>query len=727
MRRRRAAAAVAGSERAASAAAEDTRLRGRWLLAARAAWLSIAAVTLGIFVAGIPAEDADAQSMCPTASCASGQLGPAGLRALHALGLSLGFYVGYAIALQVVVAGVFCAVAAVIFWRRSDDRMALFASLTLLTFGAAGLTGTPIALANLFPALALLVASVRYLGSASFDLFLFLFPSGRFVPRWTRWVALAWITVQAGHDFFPRSPFASDTWPVILATAVWGSFFGCVIYSQIYRYRYVSTAAQRQQIRWVVLGITAGLVGDFTGLLVEHVFASKLTSSGALVAYLAGGTIVEIAVLLVPMSIGIAMLRSHLFDVDLLINRALVYGTLTACVVAVYVLLVGSLGALFQARGNLIVSLLATGVVAVLFEPLREGLQRGANRLLYGQRDEPYAVISQMSQRLEAVLAPGAVLPTVVETVAQALKLPYAALSLQEAGQLTVVASFGSPAGEPLRLPLVYHAETIGELSVSPRAPGDLWTPADRHLLDELARHAGVAAHAVRLTAHLQRSNADLIGARERLVTAREEERRRLRRDLHDGLGPALAALTLKVGAARKLLPRDQAAADALLVELGDDLQATVADIRRLVYNLRPPTLDELGLVGAIRERAAQYTMSNGGGKADGLRIDVSAPDHLPPLSAAVEVAAYRITQEALTNVARHAHAHTCQIHLTLDDSLGLEIADDGVGLPQERRTGVGLTAMRERAAELGGTCTVEPAPTGGTRVLALLPVLKKQ
>src|SRR6185437_9418136 len=364
--------------------------------------------------------------------------------------------------------------------------------------------------------------------------------------------------------------------------------------------------------------------------------------------------------LLVPLSIGIAMLRSHLFDVNILINRALVYGALTACVVGVYVLIVGSLNVVLQAHGNLLVALLATGVVAVLFHPLRERLQRGVNRMMYGLRDEPYMVVTRMSQRLEVAVAPDAALQTVAETVAQALKLPYTAVALVEVDQLTVAASHGTATGELLRIPLTYQGETLGELRVGPRSPGDQWTAADRHLLEELSRHAGAVAHAVRLKGELQRTNAHLVAARERLVTAREEERRRLRRDLHDGLGPALAALTLKVGAARKLLQRDLHSADTLLAELSDDIHTTVGDIRRLVYDLRPPTLDELGLIGAIRERATQYSFGN-----DGLHVTVNAPDHLPALPAAVEVAAYRIAQEALTNVTRHAQAHTCQLRIT--------------------------------------------------------------
>jgi signal transduction histidine kinase len=203
-------------------------------------------------------------------------------------------------------------------------------------------------------------------------------------------------------------------------------------------------------------------------------------------------------------------------------------------------------------------------------------------------------------------------------------------------------------------------------------------------------------------------------------VTAREEERRRLRRDLHDGLGPALAAHTLKVGSARALFKTDPAAADALLAELERDTEAALTDIRRLVYDLRPPALDELGLVGAIRENILQYRT------ADGLRVAVDAPDAMPPLPAAVEVAAYRIAQEALTNVVRHARAQRCVIILTRDDArpgLILEIRDDGIGLPTERRAGVGLTSMRERAQELGGTCVIESRAEGGTRVFARLPL----
>lgn len=256
---------------------------------------------------------------------------------------------------------------------------------------------------------------------------------------------------------------------------------------------------------------------------------------------------------------------------------------------------------------------------------------------------------------------------------------------------------------------------------LSPRAPRETFSPSDRRLLNDLTRQAGIAAHAVRLTHDLQRS-------RERLVATREEERRRIRRDLHDGLGPALSSAMLKLGAARRLLPSGSPA-DAMISEVRDDMRSTVADVRRLVYDLRPPALDQLGLVLAIREYAEQGGDPDAPDGDAGPRITVEAPERLPPLPAAVEVAAYHIAREALTNAARHAGAGSCRVHLALEGAPGrpqlvLEVTDDGVGLPEDHTSGVGLASMRERAEELGGECMIgSPPQGGGTRVLARLPV----
>jgi signal transduction histidine kinase len=177
-----------------------------------------------------------------------------------------------------------------------------------------------------------------------------------------------------------------------------------------------------------------------------------------------------------------------------------------------------------------------------------------------------------------------------------------------------------------------------------------------------------------------------------------------------------LASQTLTLTAARQLLHENPEEADALLAQAIKHAQEAITDIRRVVYELRPPALDDLGLVGALRAQAAEY-------EASGVRFSVSAPERLPPLPAAVEAACYRIAQEALTNVVKHAGARHCAVTLALDGALHFEVADDGRGLPAGRRAGVGLTSMRERAEELGGQWRVEAAPTGGTRVIVRLPL----
>src|SRR5215211_5168498 len=575
-------------------------------------------------------------------------------------------------------------------------------------------------------------------------LVMLLFPDGRLLSR--RWQLVAWTAVlgavlTALYDaFYPgrvnpntyfENPFgfqgsyilgfttfeffwtSAVVGEVLLLTSSLAALFS--LFVRLHRAR----GDERQQLKWFLYAtVPAGLCFSFV-LLSYSVFDFT---------YLVFGTPLEpfgqneqeisyvgvFALLFVPVFTYIAILKYRLCYIDVVINRTLVYGALTACVAGIYVLAVVALGALFQAQGHLAVSLSATGLVAELFQPLRSRLQRGVNRLMYGERDDPYAVTSRLGRRLEATLVPEAVLPTVVETIAQALKLPYAAILLKEGEGFRTAAAYGSPTAEPEALPLVYQREEIGRLVIAPRAPGEQFSTSDRRLLEDLARQTEVAVHAVRLTADLQNS-------RERLVTTREEERRRLRRDLHDGIGPALTGLAVQAGALRRLIPHDPDAAGELVVELREELRGAIADIRRLVYDLRPPALDDLGLTEALRRLAERY-----GSEGEQLRVSVEAREDLPNLPAAVEVAVYRITQEALTNVARHARARSCVVRLVVNDDVALEIVDDGVGIPAERSAGVGLSSMRERASELGGSCVVESIPEGGTRVLVRLPLPKE-
>ena len=684
-------------------------------------------LALGLFCVSIPTQYEQLVAF------ASPGLDPATVRAnLQRLGVSADFYATYLICVSIASALVWIAVSVVIFWRRSDDRMALFASLCLITFGAFTLPDVfnvnngPGVLSEQYPAVMVPVRLLGFVGSVSMGLFLYFFPDGRFVPRWTGWIILLWVIHEIIYYFFRDSSLSLDRTVPLLDFGLIATFLALGTGAQLYRYRCVSAPVQCQQTKWVVFGMVLAGLGTVA-------FALPMSSSATLAQFgspyaFVLQTGIYGSMLLIPLSIGVAILRQRLWDIDLLINRTLVFGTLTASVVAIYALLVGSLGYLLQeARGNFFISLLAAGLVAALFAPLRERLQRGVNRLMYGERDDPYGVLSRLGRRLEAALEPGAVLPTLVETVAGALKLPYVAIAMRREGGFEVAAAHGSPTGEETTVPLNYAGETVGQLLLSPRTPGETFTRVDRRLLEDLACQAEVAVQAVRLTADLQRS-------RERLVSAREEERRRLRRDLHDGLGPTLATLSLGLDVSLKMLRNSPQEAEPLLREMKSQTQGAVVDIRRLVYGLRPPALDDLGLVAAIREQASKHghladdpvTFGRRVAGKVGLGFSVEVPEKLPPLPAAVEVACYRIVQEAITNVVSHSGAHTCCIRFSINDAeneLGLEIVDDGVGIPENRLAGVGTSSMAERAAELGGTCTMETGPEGGTSVRARFPL----
>ncbi|GAA0400347.1 hypothetical protein Acor_22960 [Acrocarpospora corrugata] len=401
------------------------------------------------------------------------------------------------------------------------------------------------------------------------------------------------------------------------------------------------------------------------------------------------------AMTLVLAAISVAVLRYGLFDIDLVINRTLVYGVLSGFVTGGYVLVVGYLGAVFHAVDGLPLSIAAAGLVAVVFAPLRARVQRAVNLLMYGRRDDPYAALALLGRRLEESAEPGAVLATAAGSVAEALKLPYAAIELDEDGD---------PAPGRIAVPLTYQNEQVGRLVLAPR-PGERdLGEKDRRVLADLARRMGIAVHAVRLSADLRRS-------RERLVLAREEERRRIRNDLHDGLGPTLAALTMRAEAVQDLVGAGPAR--EMLEEIIGDAAAAMADVRALIDGLRPPALDSLGLLRALSSHVA--------GLPGEPAIRLEIPAELPELPAATEVAAYHIAIEALTNVRRHARASEARLRLAADGgALTVEVTDNGRG--PDGKAGVGTVSMRDRAAELGGWCTIEPCREGGTRVLAILP-----
>jgi signal transduction histidine kinase len=627
---------------------------------------------------------------------------------------------------ELLIASVFFCAAGVIAWHAANRLLGLALAITLAALGAveAGMSDalinpevSPVWQIAHWPVL--LLRWVALVGSL---LLLYTFPNGRFTPRWTKLPAAIWVALVTAWLVAPDLPFNAIYGPTWRRTPI-GSFvvsfswFACGILAQVLRYRRAATSVERQQIKWWAVGCSAAFGGFLWYYGIWLIGEIQLELLPTLVYWTLRPAGLALLMALLPVCLAIAILRYQLLDIDLVINRALVYGALSACVIGLYVLLVGGMGWLARGSGGPLYQLVVTCAIALLVHPLRDWLQRAVNHLLYGERDEPYAVLSRLNRRLEVALSADSALPTIVETVARALKLPYVAIALYggQGAVAQIVAYEVEPEAQGQRnaivaLPLTYQGAAIGELRLALRGGEDALLAADRRLLEDLALQAGIIAHDARLSADLQQS-------RERLVSAREEERRRIRRDLHDGLGPTLASLSFRIDAARNLLRRDPEQAEALLSDATGQIQQTIADVRRLVYALRPPALDELGLVAALRQHVDAHLHAP-------TRVMLHAPTHLPPLSAAVEVATYRIALEALTNVFRHAHAATCVVRIAVEQNqLLVEVVDNGIGVALEYATGVGLAAMRERAAEVGGACSIEPTPGGGTTVRAQLPL----
>ncbi len=414
------------------------------------------------------------------------------------------------------------------------------------------------------------------------------------------------------------------------------------------------------------------------------------------------GTITVLGVCLlgsvIPGVIGIAILRTRLFDIELVLSRTLTYGVLTVGVVGTYALVL--LLAERWVGNDSVGGLIAVGVVAVALLPAHGWLRRRVERWVYGDRSDPGLALRRLADRVEGTVDPGGVVESVTASVVDALRVERVWIERD-------VVPDGTDDDRVVRVPLVHRGERIGDLAVEvPR--GRNLSAADVALLHDLARHAAVVVQAATLAADLQASRA-------RLVTAREEERRRLRRDLHDGLGPSLAAIVLKLNAAQNRT--DAQARSELLTQTLDEATAAIAEVRRLVDDLRPPAIDEVGLIGAIRQRAASLTQGSD------LEVDISGPASLPPLPAAVEVAAFRIAAEAMTNVSRHSGATRCVVHVAVNGAFELTISDNGRGARPGVRSGVGWTSMSERAEELGGSCTVSSRTGGGLVVRAVLPL----
>lgn len=333
-----------------------------------------------------------------------------------------------------------------------------------------------------------------------------------------------------------------------------------------------------------------------------------------------------------------------------------------------------------------------------------------------------HRIASGLAFRMEYTQTPEELLSGAAELIAGELRLPYVRITVADPWGEPATAATGAAVGPTLRVPLTYQGYPAGEIVVSSRRRGRPITERDHRVLIEVARHAGAALHTGRLLRDLRQSL-------DSALYARDEERRRLRHELHDSLGPILAGISLGLHAAQRLMSRDPDQAEQLVKHLEQELQSAIIEVRRLFETLRPPALDQLGLVPAVQEhiQILATRMSSDEDNAGEVSFALHEAGDFAALPAIVEVAAYRIVCEALTNVARHSKAHTCTVNLSRDktapSAVRVEVVDDGVGFNGRRGHGVGLGSMRERAHELGGTFEIDTPPDGGTRVVATLPV----
>ena len=389
---------------------------------------------------------------------------------------------------------------------------------------------------------------------------------------------------------------------------------------------------------------------------------------------------------------------------DSLAHRALYTLLLALVTVAVVVLVVPAVRQ-FSGTNEQIIGVAV--LMVLLIETVGTRLRRFVDWLIYGQRSDAAAVSSRLALELESINDDVAV-PALVEALAETLRLSFVAAVVDRDGKREVLATVGTETTAATRFVVRHAGRELGELRAARRS--EALNHQDERMLRAAAAQLGTVLHAAALAIELQH-------ARERLVSSREDERRRLRRELHDGVGPTLAGIALGLESAQPGRATDGPRASALIGEIRSDVGNLISDVRRVVDGLRPPLLDEVGLAGALTQ------LGNAFGARTDCAVEVPSAD-LPHLSAAVEVAAYLIGAEALTNVFKHARSTRCDVSLAVSESLLiLDIVDDGIGGASTRDGGTGLPSIAERAAELGGELGIE-STSAGTHVRARLPLV---
>lgn len=630
-----------------------------------------------------------------------------GLEILESWGIPVRWWVIF-LATQTLLLIVISIVAGLLILRAETTWFRLYVAFALVVFATFG-SDVSLVLDALTSSHFEIGQRIQGLGWLAFYLLAFVFPDGRFVPWWTRWIAIA----LGGYILFSAAGLGSSVaaWDAVEALLI-VALIGSLAFAQVYRYVRVSNRQQQQQTRWLMSAFALWFLFALgVNLTPANVLFFEASPAG--LATFGIATLFTTATLvLFPVSIAVAILRYRLFEIDIWINRTLIYGALTVFVIGTYVLTVTTGNRLVDGEA-LLAPPVAAAAIALTFNSVRIWVQQRVNRLVFGERDDPYLVLTKLGQQMEQLARPENVATAIVETVTRAMKAPYVAVLSGTPEE--ILASTGRPTNDSESFHMRFGDMRAGTLVVGQRSPGEKYSSIDVRLLEDLARQSGIAVHASQETLRTRQLAADLQRVRERLVTSRVEERQRIRRDLHDSLGPALGSQALTIDVARSLLESDPEAADRILVDLKKHSKETLTLVRMLARELRPPVLDELGLEAALRW--IQDT-----NVSEDLEIEMDLPE-FPVLPAAVEVATFRIVEEAITNVARHSGATRCKVSVGfMNGKLGLRVCDDGKGIALGSEPGVGTTSMRERAEELGGSMAVRSSPGEGTAVEAFLP-----
>jgi signal transduction histidine kinase len=571
------------------------------------------------------------------------------------------------------------------------------------------------------------------LSTVGYGLLLFVvltFPDGRLLSQRWRWLAglvVVFLAVSAADVAvsavpslpigLPISPLANPDLARLLDPAtsepVLGLIFVAAASSLLVRYR-AGGKVVRQQIKWFGLGVAllviCSVAHGLGGALIGTVPPSSIWGFT--------GTVVEtVGLMAVPVVIGIAILRHRLFDIDLIISRALTYGALALLATATYVAVVVGAGTLLgrTAGTNLVLSIVATAFVAVAFQPLRQWLDATANRLVYGRRQAPYESLTGFTRRLAGNYSVDEVLPRMVEVIAEGLRCR-AAVVMVDQGLVATVTRWPSVAPLPEDpasqvVEVMHQGERHGSLAVWTHA-GEELNANEQRVLSDLALQAGLVLHNARLSAELERRLEDLRASRLRLVTAQDHERRRLERDLHDGAQHDLVALRMKLGLAEGIARSSSTQLATVLAELRDDTAATLENIRRLSRGLYPPLLESQGLAAALTAHARRLSVP----------VQVHAREGRFPYD--IETAVYFCCVEALQNAAKHSCAGQAWISIgEVDGRLRFEIGDDGRGFDLARTNGgSGLQNIRDRVDALEGTLQIASG-VEGTRIEGSIPL----